>query len=597
MTDFLTISQSDMRERGWAELDVILVTGDAYVDHPSFGAAVIGRVLESAGFKVGVIAQPDWRTAEDFKRLGRPRLFFGVASGNLDSMVANYTANKIPRKSDDYTPGGKPGARPDRPLIVYSNRIREAFDCVPIVLGGLEASMRRLAHYDYWSDSVRRSILLDSKADMLVYGMGERQSLEIARRLDKGSDIRTMSDIPGTVMVRGNTEEFKDIITIPSFEEISADKDKFNESHRIIHDEADPTSGRPIAQASGDKYIIQLPPAKPFTPEELDNIYELPYERAWHPVYDKDGGVPGLEAVKFSIVSHRGCPGACNFCSLYLHQGRIIQSRSRESILREIRTLASRDDFKGVISDIGGPTANLYAAECQKWHTGGSCKDRSCLVPRKCVNLNMGYGKMLRIWREAAKIPKIKYIFVGSGVRYDLLMERDSDIYLSALCESHISGQLKVAPEHSEPQILKLMNKPSFDAYESFTRRFNRANKDAGKRQFLVNYFICGHPGTRLEDMLKLALALEKKHIHPEQVQDFIPLPMTMSGAMYYTEKDPFTGEALYVAKTLKERRMQRALLQHDNPRNKKYVLEALETLKALHLKKKFLHYGAKYRN
>lgn len=586
-----------MQDRGWSELDVILVTGDAYVDHPSYGAAVIGRVLEDAGFKVGVIAQPDWRDLKDFKRLGAPRLFFGVTAGNIDSMVANYTANKIPRKSDDYSPGGRPGARPDRPTIVYTNRIREAFGCAPVVLGGLEASMRRLAHYDYWNDSVRRSILLDAKADILVYGMGETQTLEIARRLDAGEDIKNFNDIRGTVIVRGSAEGFENHVTIPSFEEAAADKDKFNESHSIIHREADPVRGKTVIQMSGDRYVIQLPPAKPLAPLELDRIYELGYARDWHPVYDKEGGVPGLETVRFSIISHRGCPGACNFCSLYLHQGRAIQSRTRESILREAGVIAARSDFKGTITDIGGPTANLYGAECESWSKNGACADRPCLVPKKCHALKMGYGKMLRIWREIRKVPKVKYVFVGSGVRYDLLTEGYSDLYLKALCQSHISGRLKVAPEHSEGPILALMNKPSFDAYEIFVKRFDRANKLVGKKQFLVNYFICGHPGTRLEEMLKLALALEKRRLHPEQVQDFIPLPMTISGAMYYSEEDPFTGKPVYVAKTLKERRMQRALLQHDNPRNRKYVLEALEALNALHLKKKFLHYGSKSRD
>ena len=591
---FLPISRSEMKLRGWSQLDVIIVTGDAYVDHPSYGAAVIGRVLEDAGYKVGVIAQPNWRSAEDFKRLGPPRLFFAVTAGNLDSMVANYTANKIPRKDDDYSPGGRSGFRPDRPSIVYTNRIREAFGSVPVILGGLEASMRRLTHYDYWTDSVRRSILLDSKADMLVYGMGESQALDIARRFDKGENVRSIGDIRGTVIVRNSTEGLGNAITIPSFEEMASDKDKFNEAHKAIYRESDPVSGKTIIQASGDRYVIQFPPAKPNTAEELDHIYELPYARSWHPAYDEKGGVPGFETVRFSIISHRGCPGACNFCSLYLHQGKMIQNRSRESILNEARVIAQRGDFKGTITDIGGPTANLYGAECESMQKVGACRNRSCLVPKKCAMLKMGYGRTLRIWREIRKIPGIKYVFVGSGVRYDLLLEGYSDLYLKALCQSHISGQLKVAPEHCEGPILALMNKPSFDAYEIFLKRFDQANKLAGKKQFLVNYFICGHPGTRLEDMLKLSLALEKRGIHPEQVQDFIPLPMTISSAMYYSEKDPFTGNQLYVARSLSERRMQRALLQHNNPRNKKYVLEALEKLNSLHLKKQFLHYGSR---
>lgn len=588
MRDFLPISKKDLKRRGWSELDIILVTGDAYVDHPSYGAALIGRVLENAGFKVGIIAQPDWRALDDFKRLGRPKLFFGVTAGNIDSMLARYTANKKIRNVDDYSPGGRALLRPERASIVYANKLQEAFKGVPVVLGGIEASMRRLAHYDYWSDKVRRSLLLDSKADILVYGMGEKQILEIACRLKDSSGVTGPENISGTVIARKSLDGLEDYVLIPSFEEIIQDKDAFNAAFKAIYSESDPVSGKAVAQKCGDRFLVQYPPAQPLTAEEMDRIYALPYMRNWHPAYDKDGGVPGFETVRNSITSHRGCLGGCGFCSLHLHQGRIIQSRGIESIAGEIAAIAGDRKFRGTITDIGGPTANMYMALCPSWEKTGACRNKRCLIPEKCKNLTLGYKHSIRLWSELKKIPGVKHVFVGSGVRYDLLIDHYSDKYLHELCASHISGQLKVAPEHCTGSVLELMNKPQFKVYEKFIDRFETVNKRLGKKQYLVNYFIAGHPGARLEDALELAVYLAKNHIHPEQVQDYIPLPMTLSGSMYYTEKNPLTGKNLYVAKAQSQRAMQRALLQYKNPKNRKHVLQALKILRKESLKKLF---------
>ena len=588
MKDFLPVSKEDLKKRGWNELDIILVTGDAYVDHPSYGAALIGRVLENAGFKVGIIAQPNWRTLDDFKRLGRPKLFFGVTAGNIDSMLAKYTANKKIRNVDDYSPGGRAFLRPERTSIVYANKLQEAFKGVPIVLGGIEASMRRLAHYDYWSDKVRRSLLLDSKADILVYGMGEKQILEIAHRLKDSAGVIGLENISGTVIIRKSLDGLKDYVLVPSFEEIVQDKDAFNTAFKTIYSESDPISGKALAQKCGGRFLVQYPPAQPLTTEEIDRIYALPYMRNWHPVYDKDGGVPGFETVRNSITSHRGCLGGCSFCSLHLHQGRIIQSRSIQSIAREIAAIAEDRKFRGTITDIGGPTANMYMARCLSWGKTGACRNKRCLVPEKCKNLTLGYKHSIRLWSELKKIPRVKHVFVGSGVRYDLLIDRSSDEYLHELCASHVSGQLKVAPEHCTVSVLELMGKPVFAKYEKFINRFETVNKRLGKKQYLVNYFIASHPGAHLEDALELAVYLAKNHIHPEQVQDYIPLPMTLSGSMYYTEKNPLTGKHLYVAKTHSERAMQRALLQYKNPQNKKHILRALKILRKENLKKLF---------
>jgi len=589
MTNFLPISKRDMASRGWDELDIILVTGDAYVDHPSYGAALIGRVLEDSGFKVGIIAQPDWRYTDDFKALGRPKLFFGVTAGNLDSMVANYTANKKIRNIDDYSPGGKSHRRPDRASIMYANKLQQAYKGVPIVLGGMEASMRRLAHYDYWSDKVRRALLLDAKCDILVYGMGEKQMLEIATRLKGGESMRSLDNVRGTVVVRKNVDAALEHVFIPSFEEVSQDKTKFHQAFKSICMESDPVRGKAVVQKHGDRFVVQYPPASPLSVEDIDKLYSLPFMRDWHSSYDKYGGVPGFEIVRNSVTSHRGCAGGCSFCSLYLHQGRIVQSRSIGSVVEEIEKISLDKKFKGTITDIGGPTANMYMANCHVWKERGACREKKCLVPEICRNFKLGYEYSLKLWKALEAIPKVKHVFVGSGVRYDLLTESRSDAYLNELCAHHVSGQLKVAPEHCVNSVLDLMNKPKFSAYESFIGRFERVNRRLDKKQFLVNYFIVGHPGAKLEDALELALYLAKKHIHPEQVQDFIPLPMTLSGAMYYTEQDPTTGKKLYVAKYPHERMMQRALLQYKNPQNKQYILRALKILDKEGLKKLLL--------
>jgi uncharacterized radical SAM protein YgiQ len=586
MNDFLLTSRNDLKARGWNELDIILVTGDAYVDHPSYGAALIGRVLENAGFRVGIIAQPDCQNLDDFKSLGRPNLFFGVTAGNLDSMIANYTANKKVRNIDDYSPGGKSHLRPDRATIIYANKIQQAYKGVPIVLGGMEASMRRLAHYDYWSDKVRRSLLLDAKCDILVYGMGERQMVEIARRLQSGESAHSLDSIRGTVVARKDLAAVSDPLHIPSFEDVGRDKHKFNRAFKDIYAEADPVRGKAIVQKHADRFVIQYPPALPLDTDEMDKIYSLPFMRRWHPSYDKAGGVPGFESVRNSITSHRGCAGGCSFCSLYLHQGRHIQSRSIGSILEEIKLISQDKKFRGTITDIGGPTANMYMAKCHIWKDKGACRGKKCLVPEICGNFKLGYGHSLELWKKLKAIEKVKHVFVGSGVRYDLLTESYSDEYLNELCAHHVSGQLKAAPEHCSDHVLDLMNKPRFNMYEKFTDRFEKVNKRLNKKQFLVNYFIVGHPGARLEDALKLALYLAKKRINPEQVQDFIPLPMTLSGAMYYSEQDPFTGKKLYVAKYPHERMMQRALLQYKNPQNRHYILKALKILDKEGLKK-----------
>ncbi|MDD5427773.1 MAG: YgiQ family radical SAM protein [Candidatus Omnitrophica bacterium] len=591
MTDkFLPMTREDMRSRGWSEPDVIIVTGDAYVDHPSYGAAIMGRVLEADGFKVGIIPQPAWTSAKDFTALGRPKLFFGVTAGNLDSMLANYTSNRNRRREDEYSPGGKTGARPDRATIIYTNRIKEAFPGVGVVIGGLEASLRRLAHYDYWSDKVRKSILLDSKADILIYGMGERQIVEIARRLRSGEDIKKIDNVKGTVIARSNADNTGEHIIIPSFEDVSKDKDKFNTAFKAVYEEADPRRGRTIIQPHDNRFVIQLPPALPLTANELDKIYSLDYARNWHPKYDKEGGVPGFEMIRFSITSHRGCLGACNFCSLYLHQGRIVQSRSPASIVAEAEKLSRRPDFKGTITDIGGPTANMFLAVCKEWETKGACKTKQCLIPSKCKNLLVDHKDTIKMWERVRKLPKVKHLFIGSGLRYDLLADKGAEEYLKELCRCHISGRLKVAPEHTEEAVLKLMNKPPFDIYEEFTKKFEAANRAIGKRQFLVNYIVSGHPGCTLEDSLSMSLKFAKKHIHPEQIQDYIPLPMTMSGSMYYTEKDPLTGKKIYVAKGLRERKLHRALIQYDNPDNKRYVIEALKKLGRMDLAKTFFN-------
>jgi len=548
-----------MKERGWDALDVILVSGDAYVDHPSYGTAVIGRVLEAAGLRVGVIAQPDWRSTGDFSRLGTPKLFVGITGGNLDSMVSNYTSHKKPRLRDAYSPGGRAGLRPDRAAIVYANRAREAFGRIPVVLGGIEASLRRLAHYDWWDNRVRRSLLLDAKADILVYGMGEAQVLEIACRLDRRTDL---AGIPGTVIVQGASPSPAGSLEIPSYEEVRDNKDAFNKAFRLIAQNQDPFRGKALLQRHGDRFVVQFPPARPLTEYDLDAIYRLPYVRMPHPSYEKEGGVPGFETTRFSVVSHRGCCGSCSFCSLSMHQGRIIQSRSVQSVLEEARAVSEMKGFRGTITDVGGPTANLYRARCARWAKEGGCDDRDCLVPEKCKALKLGYSDAIRLYRAILSLPKVKHMFLESGLRYDLLVQDEAGDYFEHICRYNVGGQMKVAPEHAANSVLGLMNKPDFQVYERFVQRFRELREKAGKDVYLVNYFMSSHPGATLKDEEDLASYLKRRHMRPEQVQDFTPLPMTLSACMYHTEKHPLTGERMHVAKSFRERKMHRAIIQ-----------------------------------
>lgn len=577
---FLPISRDDMAIRRWDDLDVIIITGDAYADHPSFGAAMIGRTIEGEGYRVGIIAQPDWRSFQDFARLGKPRLFFGVTSGNIDSMLNHYTAAKRLRHNDAYSPGNKHGLRPNRALIVYTNRIREIFGDVPIVLGGMEASMRRVAHYDYWDNSVRRSILIDSRADMIIYGMGERQVVELTRRLNEGEPIQSIKNIRGTVVLSSTCNTPENCMVLPSFETVKQDKKAFDAASKILLTEIDPVTARPLAQLHGNRFVVQLPPAKPLSTSEMDRLYELPFTRTWHPVYDTAGGIPAVDTVRFSITSHRGCYGDCSFCSLALHMGKEIQSRSIGSILKEVTILTQEKGFKGIISDIGGPTSNMYMSRCPRWRKDGVCTDRNCIMPKKCPNLKLGYNEIFKVWEKVSKIPKVRKVFVSTGVRYDLITGSQGDAYLEALCKHHVSGQLKIAPEHVDDNVLSIMNKPGFRSYRTFSEKYRTINKKLQKKQYLVPYFISSHPGSTLQSMLNLALYIKELGYFPEQVQDFIPLPMTRATSIFYTGVDPLTGKNIYCAKTLKEKKMQRALIQFKDRRNRKLIIEALRLLK-----------------
>lgn len=570
----------EMRRKGWSELDVLLVTGDAYVDHPSYGTAMIGRLLENRGYRVGVIAQPDWHRLDDFVRLGRPRLCACVTAGNVDSMVANYTANKRPRRDDDYGPGGQAGHRPDRASIVYTNRIHAAFKGLPVILGGVEASMRRLAHYDYWDNAVRRSLLIDAKADMILYGMAERAVLEVVERLDKGEAIQAIRDVRGTVVRIKSSEIPNDgVLRMPSFEEVRNDPAAFNAAFGMAYEQMNPRKAKALAQPHADQCVLQLPPALPLTTKELDAIYELPYVRAWHLSYDAVGGVKGFEMVRWSITAVRGCPGECRFCGIAMHQSRIVQSRSEASILAEAKAFTRNPQFKGIISDVGGPTANLYGAECANWEGAGPCAKKQCLMPSKCPSLKLGCARALSLFEKLRRIPGVRHVFIGSGLRYDLLMLPEAEAYLRTICEHHISGQMKVAPEHTCNHVLKLMNKPPYERYEEFVGKFEKANAGLKSRRYLVNYFISAHPGSRLNDALACAQTLLSRGMRPEQIQDFLPLPMTVSGCMYHTGMDPLTGERVFVARDFNERAMQRALIQSQNEGNRPLIKKALHLL------------------
>ncbi len=574
---FLPINGNDIAQRGWDEVDFVYVTGDAYVDHPSFGASIITRVLEAEGYNVAVLAQPEWNSVNDFKRFGKPRLGFLVTSGNIDSMVAHYTAAKKRRSQDAYSPGKVMGLRPDRAVIVYCNKIKEAYPDSPIIIGGLEASLRRFAHYDYWDDKIRRSVLFDSQADLLIYGMGENQIIEICRRLSNGEDISSIRDVKGTCYACDVTETPFTGKECPSFENCIKNKKEYAISCRIQQDEQDHIRGKLLKQRHGNKMLVQNPPMPPLTQQELDWVYSLPYERTYHPVYEKMGGVPAIEEVRFSITHNRGCFGACNFCSLAFHQGRFITTRSKESVVKEAELLTTLPDFKGYIHDIGGPTANFRRTSCIKQLEHGLCKGKKCLAPTPCKALESDHSEYLDILRTVRSLPKIKKVFVRSGIRYDYMLKDPDDTFFRELVRYHVSGQLKVAPEHCSAAVLDKMGKPHIEAYVDFSKKYFQLSDDAGKEQYLVPYLMSSHPGSTLKEAVELAVFLKKRHIRPEQVQDFYPTPGTISTCMFYTGLDPYTLEPVYVAKDPHEKALQRALLQYYAPQNKHLVIEALK--------------------
>ena len=576
--EFLPVSKADMEERGWWWYDFLLVTGDAYVDHPSFGTAVIGRVLEAEGYRVAVLAQPDWHSAEAFRAMGRPRLGVMIGSGNLDSMVAHYTAAKKRRSEDFYSPGKKAGLRPDHAVIVYANRAREAFPDLPIVIGGLEASLRRFAHYDYWDDKVRRSALADAGADILVYGMGEYATREIARRLKKKEPAGSLTDIRGTaVLVSDPSVCAYDSLTLPSFEAVSSSMTDYADATRVEYEEHDPVRGKALIQQHGNRYLIVNPPAMPLSTEELDFVAELPYTKQYHPMYEPMGGVPAIEEVKFSVIHNRGCFGGCNFCSLAFHQGRMVTSRSHESVIREVTALTRFPDFKGYINDVGGPSANFRHPSCAKQLKYGMCAQKRCLAPTPCPNIDADHSDYLALLRKLRNIPGVKKVFVRSGIRYDYMLEDKNQAFFAELVKYHISGQLKVAPEHCIDSVLDYMGKPHIGVYEKFMDQYRRLNDKYSKEQYIVPYLMSSHPGSTLQDAVALAEYLNSKRRQPEQVQDFYPTPGTISTCMYYTGLDPITMKPVYVAKSYHEKAMQRALLQWKRPDKRKLVIEALK--------------------
>jgi len=575
MDTFLVTERADMEARGWAELDFVLISGDAYVDHPSFAPAVIGRYLESKGYRVGIIAQPDWNDVNAFKKLGKPRLASLVTAGNLDSMLNKFTAAKKIRREDDYSPGGEAGHRPDRATLVYSNRMKEVFRDVPLIIGGIEASLRRFGHYDYWSDTVRRSILVDSKADVLIYGMGELQIIELAEALDQNRFEESLPNIRGICYMSKDIPSI-DCVECPSFEEIKVDKMAFADAFRIQYDEQDPFYGRPIVQKHGDRYVVQNVPALPLTQEQMDAAYDLPYTRKWHPSYDDKGGVPALSEVQFSLVSQRGCFGSCSFCAITNHQGRIIQNRSHQSLIDEAKLMINMDGFKGYIHDVGGPTANFRHLACDKQAVFGACKGRTCAAPEPCENLNTNHDDYIALLRKLRKLKGVKKVFVRSGLRYDYVLADNNKAFVKELCQYHVSGQLKVAPEHVSKRVTTMMGKAGKEEFLTFKKWFEEANRELGKKQYLVPYFMSSHPGCTLEDAIELAEFLRDQHMYPEQVQDFIPTPGSLSTCMYYTGINPLDGKPVYVAKKGRDKAKQRALMQYKNIENYDLVKEAL---------------------
>ena len=588
---FLPISKEDMDSRGWSELDFLLITGDAYVDHPSFGHAIISRVLEKEGYKVGIISQPDWRKKDDFLKMGRPKLGVLISSGVIDSMVNHYTARKKNRSDDKYSPGGKTGNRPDRAIIVYSNKAKEVFKDIPVVIGGIEASLRRFAHYDYWDNLVRRSILLDSRADILAYGMGEKTILEIAKALKEKSHIEKIRGICYLSKIENLNLEIKKILEgvsgvdielnnkygiLDSFEEVSTDKVKYAKSFMLQYEEQDPYKGRILIQKYQNRYLVQNPPSLPLETKEMDRVYSLPYERTYHPVYEKDGGVPALVEVEFSVTSHRGCFGGCAFCALNFHQGRIIQNRSQASIINEVKKLTWYKNIKGYIHDVGGPSANFRHKSCKIQEKEGVCKKRQCLFPEPCKNLIVDHSEYLELLRKIRILPGIKKVFIRSGIRYDYLMLDKNENFFRELCMYHVSGQLKVAPEHTVDRVLLKMGKPGKKDYQRFTEKFYKINKEIGKEQYLVPYFVSSHPGSDLNAAIELAEYLRDLNYTPQQVQDFYPTPGTLSTCMFYTEIDPRNMKKVYIPKDPKEKAMQRALLQYRKKENYALVAQAL---------------------
>mgnify|MGYP005754190837 FL=1 len=574
---FLPVTMEEMKERGWEQADFIYVCGDAYVDHPSFGAAIICRVLESKGYKVGFIAQPDWNKKEEFMKLGKPRLGFLVSSGNIDSMVNHYSVAKKRRQKDAYSPGGKMGLRPDRATIVYSNKIREVYKDVPIILGGIEASLRRLSHYDYWDNKVRRSILLDSGADIVLYGMGEHQIVEVAEALDSGIPVSEITFIKGSVYKTKDESRPYDFIKLPKYKDVLKSKKEYSKSFMIQYENTDAITAKTLVEEYDEWLVVQNPPSPPLKMNELDSVYALDYMRTYHPMYEKDGGIPAIEEVKFSLISNRGCFGSCNFCALAFHQGRVVTARSHSSIIREAEKIVWEPDFKGYIHDVGGPTANFRGPACKKQETEGVCKHRQCLFPTPCKNLKIDHKDYVSLLRKLREIPRVKKVFVRSGIRYDYLIYDKDETFFKELCKYHVSGQLKVAPEHVSPRVLAKMGKPTREVYDKFYKRYYEINKNIGKEQYLVPYLMSSHPGSDIDAAIELAEYLRDIGHMPEQVQDFYPTPGTLSTCMYYTEEDPRTGEKVYVPKTPHEKAMQRALMQYRNPNNYDLVMEALK--------------------
>ena len=575
---FLPIDREDMQKRDWEELDFLVISGDAYVDHPSFGHAIISRWLEKLGFRVGIIAQPDWRSTDDFKRMGRPRLGVMVTAGNLDSMLNHYTASGKKRKTDPYSPGGAGGLRPDRATIVYCNRVRELWKDVPLIIGGIEASLRRMAHYDYWGNDVRRSILADSRADLLVFGMGELPVTEIARALSEGREVSQIRDVPGTCWKTHDPGNAADAVLLPSFEEVRSDKKVFAQAFKKFYLEQNHSRGNRLIQDQGAWNVVQNRPARPMTEKEMDKVYNLPYTRAAHPSYDEAGGVPALEEVRFSITSHRGCFGECSFCAIAMHQGRIIQTRSDKSMIEEASSFKKMKDFKGYVHDVGGPTANFVVPSCPDQEKKGTCTGKSCLYPGPCKKLEADHTRYIGLLRKLREIPGIKKVFIRSGLRYDYILEDKKTEFLDELCRYHVSGQLKIAPEHVSPAVLKFMKKVPRNVTVEFIEAYRKKNRELGLKQFLVPYFMSSHPGSTLKEAVDLAEFIRDSGLRPEQVQDFTPTPGSVSTCMYYTGIDPMTGEDVYVPRDHEERNMQRSLLQYWVPENAGTVKKALIT-------------------